>query len=303
MVGIGNALNINQTGFQTFNNTTGVFLGRTLQQGVGITITNGNGQSGDPVISLTGGGSAIEHLTGNSGGQLNPDGSNNFNILGTGSITIAGAGSTLTTQLTGLTNHAIQIGAGTSTLTQLAADTTGKVLQTNTGADPTWSTATYPSTSSTNGNLLTSDGTNWISSSPSFIKTATITLTNAQLKSIRTTPITVISAQGANTVITIFYTTAYFIYGGNNAFTGTNALNLYYKDNTTTSIVSILGAATMIGTTSSILNSSVSLSSTNTVANFINQPILVSCPVADYAGNAANDNTVEFRLNYYVTTF
>jgi hypothetical protein len=81
---------------------------------------------------------------------------NNLNVLGTGSITISGSGSTLTTQLTGLTNHAIQIGAGTATLTQLGAGTTGQVLQTNTGADPTWSTATYPSTTTINQILYSS---------------------------------------------------------------------------------------------------------------------------------------------------
>lgn len=97
----------------------------------------------------------LKTLTGNSGGAISPT-ANNINTLGTGSITIAGAGSTLTTQLTGLTNHAIQIGAGTATLTQLGAGTTGQVLQTNTGADPTWSTATYPSTTTINQILYSS---------------------------------------------------------------------------------------------------------------------------------------------------
>ena len=125
----------------------------TLTPGPGVSITNGNGSI---TIGLSGGGTAVEHLTGNSGGQLNPDVSNNFNTLGTGSITIAGSGSTLTTQLTGLNNHALQIGAGTATLTQLGPGTTGQVLQTNTTADPTWSTATYPSTTTINQILYSS---------------------------------------------------------------------------------------------------------------------------------------------------
>jgi hypothetical protein len=97
----------------------------------------------------------LKTLTGNSGGAIAPV-ANNINTVGTGSITISGAGSTLTTQLTGLTNHAIQIGAGTATLTQLGAGTTGQVLQTNTGADPTWSTATYPSTTTVSQLLYSS---------------------------------------------------------------------------------------------------------------------------------------------------
>jgi hypothetical protein len=41
---------------------------------------------------------------------------------------------------------------------------TGQVLQANTGTNPSWSTATYPSTAGTSGNVLTSNGTNFISS-------------------------------------------------------------------------------------------------------------------------------------------
>lgn len=71
----------------------------TLTPGTGVTITNGNGSI---IIGLSGGGAAVEHLTGNTGGQLNPDGSNNFNILaasvaaGTTPATVSGSGSTLT---------------------------------------------------------------------------------------------------------------------------------------------------------------------------------------------------------------
>jgi hypothetical protein len=105
-------------------------------------------------VTLLGTG-AGETITGNTGGALSPTGGN-WNIVGTGSTTTSGSASTLTIQLTGLTNHALQVGAGTATLTQLGAGTTGQVLQTNTGADPTWSTATYPSTTTINQILYSS---------------------------------------------------------------------------------------------------------------------------------------------------
>jgi hypothetical protein len=104
---------------------------------------------------VAGGTTSIKTLTGNSGGAISPT-AGNINTLGTGSITIAGSGSTLTTQLTGLTNHAIQVGAGTATLTQIAVGSTGQVLQANSAADPTWSTATYPSTTTVNQLLYSS---------------------------------------------------------------------------------------------------------------------------------------------------
>ena len=123
----------------------------TLTAGTGISITNGHNS-----ISIAVNGAVVgETITGNSGGALSPT-AGNWNILGTGSITTVGSVSTLTVELTGLTNHALQVGAGTATLTQLGAGTTGQVLQTNTGADPTWSTATYPSTTTINQILYSS---------------------------------------------------------------------------------------------------------------------------------------------------
>ena len=123
----------------------------TLTAGAGVTITNG---AGSITIGLAGGAVAVEHLTGNTGGQLNPDGSNNFNTLGTGSITIAGSGSTLTTQLTGLTNHAVLVGAGTTTITKLAVGSNGQILIGSTSADPVFATPT-----STGGSYIAGAGT------------------------------------------------------------------------------------------------------------------------------------------------
>jgi hypothetical protein len=99
-----NSLNISQPGVVCFDGTS-VFSGRTLTAGTGITITNGTGISGNPTISLTGGFVAVEHLTGTTGGQLNPDGNNNFNLLGgtvsagTTPVAVAGSGATLTTNV------------------------------------------------------------------------------------------------------------------------------------------------------------------------------------------------------------
>ena len=98
-----NDLNISQAGYVNFDGVA-TFTGRTFQAGAGITITNGSGVAGDTTIALSGGSSAVEHLTGTTGGQLNPT-ANNFNLLGgtvaagTTPVAIAGSGSTLTTNL------------------------------------------------------------------------------------------------------------------------------------------------------------------------------------------------------------
>jgi hypothetical protein len=123
-----------------------------------VTINTSTGQLGAVAGSASG---AVISLTGNSGGVLTPS-SGNFNTFGTGSITIVGSGSTLTTQLTGLTNHAVLVGAGTATITNIAATAnTGAVLQNNSGADPSYSTATYPSTT-TSQQILYSTANNVI---------------------------------------------------------------------------------------------------------------------------------------------
>lgn len=84
----------------------------------------------------------LETLTGNSGGAISPT-AGNINTLGTGSITIAGSGSTLTTQLTGLTIHNVLVGAGTATITNVAPSATAGIplVSNGAGADPSFTTA------------------------------------------------------------------------------------------------------------------------------------------------------------------
>jgi len=89
----------------------------------------------------------VETLTGNSGGAVPPTG-NNINNLGTGSIAISGnpGTSTLTTGLTGLTNHNVLVGAGTPTITNVAPSATAGIplISNGVAADPSFGTATVP---------------------------------------------------------------------------------------------------------------------------------------------------------------
>lgn len=92
--------------------------------------------------SGSGGSTIVDTLTGNSGGAISPV-AGNINTVGTGSITIAGAGNTLTTQLTGLTNHNVLVGAGTATITKVAPSATAGIPLVSNGAaaDPSFTTA------------------------------------------------------------------------------------------------------------------------------------------------------------------
>lgn len=51
---LGNSVNASQTGFQSLNSATGVWNGRSLTPGAGISITNQDGTGGNPVITATG---------------------------------------------------------------------------------------------------------------------------------------------------------------------------------------------------------------------------------------------------------
>jgi len=102
----------------------------------------------------TNGASIPETLTGNSGGAVGPT-AGNINTVGTGSITIAGnpGTSTLTTQLTGLTQYNVLVGQGSTTIGLIVPNTSGYVLTSNGGAAyPTFQAV------SASGAIITIDG-------------------------------------------------------------------------------------------------------------------------------------------------
>ncbi len=170
MAGPANSLNITQQGTVYFNGVS-VFTGIDGSTPGKVLTSNGPGVA--PSFQTNSAASAVLTITGNSGGAQSPL-AGNFNILGTGSITLVGTANTETVQLTGLTNHAVLVGAGTATITKIAATAnTGAVLQNNSGADPSYSTATYPSTATSTGTILRANGTNWVATTATYPTTTT----------------------------------------------------------------------------------------------------------------------------------
>lgn len=98
-------------------------------------VLTSNGPGVAPTYQSVSAAGAITTITGNSGGAESPS-AGNFNIVGTGSITVAGSANTETVQLTGLTNHSLLVGAGTATITNLGVATNGQLPIGSTGADP-----------------------------------------------------------------------------------------------------------------------------------------------------------------------
>lgn len=73
-----------------------------------------------------------------------------------------------------ITQFAIQIGGASNVLAGVAIGSTAQFLQANTGAAPTWSTATLPSTASGTGTILRADGTNWSATTTTYPNTNAI---------------------------------------------------------------------------------------------------------------------------------
>jgi len=169
--GIPQATALSANGQLIIGSGSGAPIAATLTAGTGISITNA---ANSITVAVTGSGVG-QTITGDSGGALSPT-AGNWNIVGSGSIATSGSVSTLTVALTGLTNHALLVGAGTSTITKVGPSaTTGQVLQSQgAAADPAFSTATYPATATGTGTILRADGTNWVATTATYPNTTTI---------------------------------------------------------------------------------------------------------------------------------
>ena len=221
--------------------------------------------------------------------------------VGQTSITTLG---TITTGVWNGTDVAVSDGG-----TGLSATTAYSVL-----CGGTTSTAPLQSVASvgTSGQVLTSNGAGML---PTF-QTVTagagllqteFTLTSLQIKSLNATPITVIAAQGAGTMIRVLDVVARLNYGGTNVFTTSSSnqnIRLYYDSvarETATDVIydrsRIIAAASEYEISNANNNTSVP------IADVQNLGVIVTTAAApEIGGNAANDNTLNVSVLYMVIT-
>lgn len=218
-------------------------------------------------------------------------------------ITFTNGPGSITANVTGTSQYAVQVGSAAGALTSLGTGSAGQILQSGgAAANPAYSTATYPSTAGTSGNVLTSDGTNWVSSTP-LLQYKTFTLTSAQIKSLNATPIEVIAAPGADKILVLVSLQGRFNYGGSNVFVAAvnQTIVLTYNADITFAYTAVANA-TITASGNKYINGSYTTLPTGYDAGVLdNQPFLFwQASATEISGNAANNNDIDFYLTYYV---
>lgn len=133
------------------------------------------------------------------------------------------------------------------------------------------------------------------------IQSASLTLTSAQVKNLRATPISIVAAPGANLMIQPIAGSVELVYGGTNAFTAANSDNLGFKlkDGTTSTLMTGAVQAMLQATASDVCLLTPSTATNVSRANAVNQPLVVhNTTGAEIAGNAAGDNQLVVKVKY-----
>jgi len=190
----------------------------------------------------------------------------------------------------------------TPTFPASASATSRKVIVSD-GTNWIASTETY-AVPGTSGNVMTSDGTNWTSAAApgAGLLVATGTLTSAQVKAARATPISIIAAPGSGSAIEIISIVGKMNYGGTNVFVAGAAQTLAVRLGTGSSFGVLCTNAMIVASSNQMgFTNRINLSGAFTLFN--NLALFVFNTVAtEITGNAANNNTVTYSVTYRIVT-
>lgn len=173
------------------------------------------------------------------------------------------------------------------------------------GASGTGVGVTGPGSSITNvlnGDTYYNNGTKTVPQWVLVEGVRVVTLTSAQVKVVRATPITIIAAQGAGLVIEFIAGMVFVKYGGTNVWTNPQNLALRYKDSAGVIVSGAITAAGLVDQAGSIAETIPNVAGAIVAkANCDNQPVLLhNTGASEIAGNAANDNTLTIQASFRV---
>lgn len=159
----------------------------------------------------------------------------------------------------------------------------------------------------TSGQVLKSNGTGV---TPTFqneliLSTAVTTITSAQIKVLRATPLTLIAAQGANTIITVVNVSSKYVYAGTNAFTNGQNIILRYGNGLNAALSGNIITATSLNGTINTFGTQLGLvSQIDKAAGVLDNSLIqiANSGASEITGNAANDNTLILQIFYIVSS-
>lgn len=211
-----------------------VFINNGEYTLTGITITNNVGSANWALLGTNSG--ALNTLTGNSGGAITPA-AGNINIVGTGPISVAGAGSTLTISFSGGTAAVATMTGDTGTATPSGGNIklAGTMNEITTAASGATITFTIPATFVAPGSIASTTtitaatGLTVSAGGAAITGTTTINTTGAATTTIGTggTGAVAIGNATGNTSVTGTLTTSgnLTVSAGGATITGTTAIN------------------------------------------------------------------------------
>lgn len=253
--------------------------------------TTGTGNLGNGFISL------VNCSTGTNNTAI---GNGSLQLITTGSSNIAlgfNAGSALTLNdsneiLIGTNQNAV---AGESNTTRIGVTQTRAFI------------AGIAGVATSNSQMVTIDSTTGqLGSTVMALQTSQVTLTSSQIKNLNGTPIVLIAAQGAGTVINIVSAIAKFNYGGSNVFVAAASqnINMYYGT-TVAATNGFITNAQIIGSADTYQASFTPPTSLSNIAVASLENVAINAyntSATEISGNAANDNTITILIKYYVSS-
>lgn len=136
----------------------------------------------------------------------------------------------------------------------------------------------------------------------SQMATATVSMTATEVKALATTPIELVAAPGAGKVVQFMGASLKLVYGGSNAFTeaGDN-LGIKYTDASGVQVCTTIECTGFIDQTASTYTNAVPSADAIVAATGAeNQALVLDNLGSNFAGNAADDNTLEVSVAYRI---